>query len=38
MKMVLVFLMLFQCHRENAQLNAVSVLVNISFEHYKKNC
>ena len=37
MKMVLVFLMLFQCHQESAQFNIVSVLLNIKFEHnFKK--
>ena len=33
MKVVLVFLMLFQCHRESAQFNIVSVLLNIIFKH-----
>ena len=37
MKMVLVFLMLFQCHQESAQFNIVSLLSNITFKHnFKK--
>ena len=32
MKMVLVFLMLLQCHQESAQLNIISVLINIIFK------
>ena len=38
MKMVVVFLMLFQCHKESgAQFNIVSVLLNIIFKHnFKK--
>ena len=36
MKMVLVFLMLFQCHQESAQFNIVSVLLNIIFKHNLK--
>ena len=33
MKMVLVFLMLFQYDQESAQFNIVSVLLNIIFKH-----
>ena len=33
MKMVLVFLMLFQCHEESAQFNIILVLLNIIFKH-----
>ena len=34
---VLVFLMLFQCHQESAQFNIVSVFLNIIFKHnFKK--
>ena len=36
MKMVLVFLMLFQCHQESAQFNIVSLLLNIIFKHNLK--
>ena len=37
MKMVLVFLMLFQCHQESAQFDIVSLLLNIIFKHnFKK--
>ena len=36
MKMVLVFLMLFQCHQESTQFNIVSVLLNIIFKHNLK--
>ena len=37
MKMVLVFIMLFQCHQESAQFNIVSVLLNIIFKYdFKK--
>ena len=37
MKMVLIFLMLPQCHQESAQFNIVSVLLNIIFKHnFKK--
>ena len=38
MKMVVAFLMLFQCHKESgAQFNIVSVLLNIIFKHnFKK--
>ena len=37
MKMVLVFLMLFQCHQESAQFDIVSVLLYIIFKHnFKK--
>ena len=36
MKMVLVFLMLFQCHQESAQFNIVSVLLNIICKHNLK--
>ena len=35
MKMVLVFLMLFQCHQESAQFN-ISVLLNIILKHNLK--
>ena len=38
MKMVLVFLMLFQCHQESAQCNIGLVLLNIIFKHNLKNC
>ena len=34
--MVLVFLMLFQCHQESAQFNIISVLLNIIFKHNLK--
>ena len=37
MKMAVVFLMLFQWHQESAQFNIALVLVNINFEHNKKN-
>ena len=33
MNIVLVFLMLFQCHQECAQCNIVSVLLNIIFKY-----
>ena len=36
MKMVLVFLMLFQCHQESTQFNIVSALLNIIFKHNLK--
>ena len=36
MEMVLVFLMLFQCHQESAQFNIISVLLNIIFKHNLK--
>ena len=36
MEMVLVFLMLFQCNQESAQLNIGSVLLNIIFKHNLK--
>ena len=37
MEMVLVFLILFQCHQESDQLNFVSILLNIIFKHnFKK--
>ena len=37
MKMVLVFLMLFQYHQESAQFNIASVLLNIIFKNnFKK--
>ena len=34
--MVLVFLMLFQCHQESAQFDIVSVFLNIIFKHNLK--
>ena len=35
--MVLVFLILFQCHQESTQFNIVSALLNIIFKHnFKK--
>ena len=34
--MVLVFLMLFQCHQESAEFNIVSVLLDIIFKHNLK--
>ena len=40
-KVVLVFLMLFQCQRESAQFNIVSVFLNIIFKQNLKkllNC
>ena len=40
-KLVLVFLMLFQCQRESAQFNIVSVFLNIIFKQNLKkllNC
>ena len=37
MKMVLVFLMLFQRHQETAQYNIASMLLNIIFKHNLKN-
>ena len=33
MKMVIVFLMLFQCNQQTAQFNIVSVLLSIIFKH-----
>ena len=36
MEMVLVFLMLLQCHQESAQFNIISVLLNIIFKHNLK--
>ena len=37
MKMILVFLMLFQYHQESAQFNIILVLLNIIFKHnFKK--
>ena len=37
MKIVLVFLMLFQCHQESDQFNIVSVLLNTIFKNnFKK--
>ena len=33
MKMVLVFLMLFQCNQDSVQCNIVSVLLNITLKH-----
>ena len=37
MKMVLVFLILFQCHQECAQFNIILALLNIIFKHnFKK--
>ena len=37
-KMLEVFLILFQCHRESAQYNIVLLLLNIIFKHNLKNC
>ena len=36
MKMVLLFLMLFQCHQESDQFNIALVLLNIIFKHNLK--
>ena len=36
MKMVLVFLLLFQCHQESAQSNIISVFLNITVKHNLK--
>ena len=36
MEIVLLFLMLCQCHRESAQFNIVLVLLNIIFKHNLK--
>ena len=36
MKMVLILLMLFQCHQESAQFNIVSLLLNMIFKHNLK--
>ena len=33
MKMVLVFLMLFQCHQDSVQCNIISVLLDITLKH-----
>ena len=37
MKMVLVFLMLFQCHQKKAQFNIISAMLNIIFKHNLEN-
>ena len=36
MKMVLVFLLLFQCHQESAQSNIISAFLNITVKHNLK--